>query len=116
IAHYDYWSDTVRRSVLMDSKADLLVFGNAERAVVEIAHRAATGEKLKEMTGIRGTAMMLSELPADWEAKDSTMVDIPGPVTPHPNPYHYEPEGEEDDTEGDYCCCTKASSQSDGKD
>ncbi len=113
IAHYDYWSDTVRRSVLMDSKADLLVFGNAERAVVEIAHRAATGEKLKEMTGIRGTAMMLSELPADWEAKDSTTVDIPGPVTPHPNPYHYEPEGEEAETEGANCSGKKAGKQSD---
>ena len=39
IAHYDYWSDKVRKSVLLDSKADLLVYGNAERQVVEIAHR-----------------------------------------------------------------------------
>jgi uncharacterized radical SAM protein YgiQ len=43
IAHYDYWSDKVRRSVLPDSKADLLVFGNAERAIVALAHRLAAG-------------------------------------------------------------------------
>ena len=113
IAHYDYWSDTVRRSVLMDSKADLLVFGNAERAVVEIAHRAARGEKMKEMTGIRGTAMMLSELPADWEAKDSSTVDIPGPVAPHPNPYHYEPVAEEAEGAGAACSGKQAGKQSD---
>lgn len=111
IAHYDYWSDTVRRSVLMDSKADLLVFGNAERAVVEIAHRAAKGEKLKEMTGIRGTAMMVSELPANWEAKDSSTVDIPGPVAPHPNPYHYEPDAEP--AEGAACGGKQADKPSD---
>ncbi|HTJ46999.1 MAG TPA: YgiQ family radical SAM protein, partial [Kofleriaceae bacterium] len=44
IAHYDYWSDKVRRSVLVDSKADLLVYGNGERAIVEIAHRLAHGK------------------------------------------------------------------------
>ena len=46
IAHYDYWSDKVRRSVLPDSKADLLIFGSAERAVVELAHRLAAGERI----------------------------------------------------------------------
>ncbi len=65
IGHYDYWSDKVRRSVLVDSKADLLVYGNAERAVVDIAHRAAAGEPLRDMHDIRGTACLLSELPAD---------------------------------------------------
>src|SRR3954471_12876153 len=44
IAHYDYWSDKVRRSVLLDAKADLLVFGNGERAIVDIAHRLAAGK------------------------------------------------------------------------
>ncbi len=87
IAHYDYWSDTVRRSVLLDAKADLLVYGNAERAVVDIAHRAATGEPLKAMTDIRGTALVLSELPGDWRLKDSTRLDRPGRVDPLPNPY-----------------------------
>ncbi len=46
IAHYDYWSDKVRRSILLDAKADMLVFGNAERAMVEIAHRLAAGEHI----------------------------------------------------------------------
>src|SRR5690349_4358614 len=41
IAHYDYWSDKVRRSILPDSKADLLIFGNAERALVDLTHRLA---------------------------------------------------------------------------
>ncbi|MBF0093624.1 MAG: YgiQ family radical SAM protein [Alphaproteobacteria bacterium] len=56
VAHYDYWSDTVRRSVLVDAKADLLVYGNAERAIVDIAHRAARGEHPRDMTDLRGVA------------------------------------------------------------
>src|SRR5882757_10107773 len=56
IAHFDYWSEKVRRSVLLDSKADLLVYGNAERAVVEIAHRIADGEAAAEIDDVRGTA------------------------------------------------------------
>ena len=58
IAHYDYWQDKVRRSVLADSKADLLVYGNAERAIVEIAHRLARRVPIEAMTDIRGTAFM----------------------------------------------------------
>jgi uncharacterized radical SAM protein YgiQ len=58
IAHYDYWSDKVRRSVLVDSKADLLVYGNGERQIVEIAHRRAAGTPIAEMTDIRGTAFV----------------------------------------------------------
>jgi len=57
-AHYDYWSDKIRRSILVDSKADLLVYGNAERAVVEIAHRAAQGAALRSMHDIRGIAVL----------------------------------------------------------
>lgn len=88
IAHYDYWSDKVRRSVLPDSKADLLVYGNAERAIVEIAHRAAKGEHPREMKDIRGTAFMHDgAMPDDWVVLDSTTVDEPGPVAPHPDPY-----------------------------
>jgi len=56
IAHYDYWSDKVRRSVLFDSKADLLVFGNAERQICEIAHRLAAGKLIQDITDLRGTA------------------------------------------------------------
>ena len=90
IAHYDYWSNKVRRSVLMDSKADLLVYGNAERAVVEIAHRVASGQTMKDIRDVRGTACLINELPADWEVKDSTRIDTPGRVDPHYNPYHWE--------------------------
>jgi len=59
VAHYDYWSDKVRRSVLFDSKADLLVYGNGERQVVEIAHRLAAGEPVAALTDVRGTAVVL---------------------------------------------------------
>ncbi|MEI8394459.1 MAG: YgiQ family radical SAM protein [Rhodospirillaceae bacterium] len=58
LAHYDYWSDKIRRSILVDSKADLLIYGNAERAVVHAAHRAAAGESLRSMTGLRGAATL----------------------------------------------------------
>ena len=57
IAHYDYWSDKVRRSVLADAKADLLIYGNAERAVVEVAHRLAAGEAPRDLDSIRGVAL-----------------------------------------------------------
>ncbi len=63
IAHYDAWSEKVRRSIILDSKADILVYGNAERAIVELAHRAAKGEKLSEMRDVRGTSYVLSGLP-----------------------------------------------------
>jgi len=56
IAHFDYWSEKIRRSVLLDAKADLLIFGNGERQVVEIAHRLAAREKPGQLTDIRGAA------------------------------------------------------------
>ena len=65
IAHFDYWSEKVRRSVLIDAKADMLVYGNAERAIVDIAHRLAAGKKPSEITDIRGTAFVRA-VPADW--------------------------------------------------
>ena len=91
IAHYDYWSDKVRKSVLLDSKADLLVYGNAERQVVEIAHRLAAGEAISQLKGIRGTAHFVKQIPDGWLEKDSTDVDIPGHITPPQNPYQEEP-------------------------
>ncbi|MDX8413768.1 MAG: YgiQ family radical SAM protein [Mariprofundales bacterium] len=87
IAHYDYWSDTVRRSVLPDSKADILVFGNAERQIVEIAHRLAAGQAIKSLTTIRGTAIMRNQLPSGWTEIDSTELDTPGAIINHPDPY-----------------------------
>jgi uncharacterized radical SAM protein YgiQ len=56
IAHYDYWSDSVRRSILLDSKADLLVFGMGERAAWEIARRLEAGEHVDQLYDVRGTA------------------------------------------------------------
>jgi len=91
IAHYDYWSDTVRKSVLLDSKADLLVYGNAERQIVEIAHRLANGEKVTELTDIRGTVHFVKQIPDGYALKDSTDIDKVGAVQQPHNPYQEEP-------------------------
>jgi uncharacterized radical SAM protein YgiQ len=93
IAHYDYWSDKVRRSILPHSKADLLIFGNAERALVDLAHRLAKGEKIADIRDLRGTAFMVPHgwLPGpEWSEADSTTVDTPGAVHAHPDPYAME--------------------------
>jgi len=90
IAHYDYWSDKVKRSVLPDSKADILIFGNAERALVALTHRIAAGEPIKSIRDLRGTAFMAPHgwKPApDWTEANSTRIDTPGRVDPHPDPY-----------------------------
>ena len=87
IAHYDYWSDKVRKSILLDSKADLLVYGNAERQIVEIAHRLAKGESIHDLKGIRGTVHFVKQVPQGWLEKDSTDIDKPGAVIVHQNPY-----------------------------
>ena len=90
IAHYDYWSDKVRRSVLLDSKADMLLFGNAERALVDLTHRLAGGELIKDIRDLRGSAFMVSHgwKPADdWSELDSLAMDTPGRVDKHPDPY-----------------------------
>ncbi|MBP8925079.1 MAG: YgiQ family radical SAM protein [Pseudomonadales bacterium] len=97
IAHYDYWSDKVRRSVLPDSKADLLLFGNAERAIVALAHRLAAGESIESIRDLRGSAFMVGRnwLPAaDWTELESTEIDAPGPLLPHPDPYAMDPQGD----------------------
>jgi len=86
-AHYDYWSDKVRRSVLMDSKADILLYGNAERAIVTIAHRMAAGETLPAMTDLRGTAFLRHSIPLGYTVIDSTSVDEIGPIDKIFSPY-----------------------------
>jgi uncharacterized radical SAM protein YgiQ len=91
MAHYDYWSDKVRKSVLMDAKADILVYGNAERQIVEIAHRLANGELITDLKGIRGTVHFVKQIPGHWTEKDSTSVDKPGVINPPTNPYQEEP-------------------------
>jgi uncharacterized radical SAM protein YgiQ len=87
IAHYDYWQDKVRRSILVDAKADLLLYGNAERAIVEIAHRLARREPIEKITDVRGTAFMVREAPEGFMEIDSTEVDQPGRIDEHIHPY-----------------------------
>ena len=96
IAHYDYWSEKVRRSVLLDAKADLLVFGNAERQIAEIAHRLAQGEALADIRDIRGTVMISAATDADWIEVDSSHLDTPGRLNPPEDPYAYGPGKVED--------------------
>ena len=87
LAHYDYWSDKVRRSILFDAKGDILLFGNAERALIEVSHRLAQGEALSELRDIPGTAIILKELPVDFQEVDSSRIEKPGRSMVMPNPY-----------------------------
>ena len=95
LSHYDYWQDRIRGSVLLDSTADMLFFGNAERALIDVSHRLAAGEKISEIQNVRGTAFLCKTLPAidasesdtQWTEIDSTQLDQPGPVKAHLNPY-----------------------------
>ncbi|MBY0409990.1 MAG: YgiQ family radical SAM protein, partial [Burkholderiaceae bacterium] len=90
IAHYDYWSDKVRRSIVVDAKCDLLLYGNAERALVEVAHRIAAREPIEKITDVRGTAFVRrpdDETGKGWFEINSTNVDEPGRVETHINPY-----------------------------
>ncbi len=91
IAHFDYWSEKVRRSVLLDAKADLLVYGNAERQICELAHRLAAGENLTDITDVRGTVFARTAVPAHWIEIDSTHLDAPGALNPPIDPYAAEP-------------------------
>ena len=87
IAHYDYWSDKVRRSILVDSKADILLYGNAERALVELSHRIAKGEKVADIQDIRGTAFLRKAIPEGWDEIESTKLDRPGTIDKAIDPY-----------------------------
>lgn len=89
IAHYDYWSDTVRRSVLADSKADLLLFGNAERALVELTHRLASGEPISAIRDLRGSAFMV---PLGWKPSEA-WIEIDSLSVAVPSPGHAAPKG-----------------------
>ena len=91
MAHYDYWSDKVRRSILMDSKADILLYGNAERAIVELAHALAAGQPITELRHLRGAAFVLKQVPGDWVTLDSTELDSPGAPHQPVDPYAMHP-------------------------
>ena len=94
IAHYDYWSDKVRKSILIDSSADILLFGNAERAIVELTHQLSRGAKISELETIRGTAMIREQMPDDWTEIDSSRIDWPSSWPKDnesfKNPYDYD--------------------------
>jgi len=92
IAHYDYWDDEVRRSILVDSQADILLYGNAERAIAELAYRLSQNEPIEKITDIRGTSFVRQNLPDGWTLIDSTRVDRPGKIDPHHNPYQSDEE------------------------
>jgi uncharacterized radical SAM protein YgiQ len=87
IAHYDYWQDSVRRSILLDATADLLLYGNAERALLEVAHRLARGDEVAAISDVRGTALVRKDTPEGWWEIDSTRIDRPGKIDRVVNPY-----------------------------
>jgi uncharacterized radical SAM protein YgiQ len=87
IAHFDYWSEQVRRSVLIDAKADLLVYGNGERQIGAIAAHLAAGHPIDSLTHLRGTAFQRRGTPEDWIEIDSTGLDTPGVLNPPIDPY-----------------------------
>jgi len=100
IAHYDYWSEKVRRSVLFDAKADMLMFGNAERPLVEVTQRLAQGEDIADITDVRGTAILVRQALPEWQGVDSTHLDKPGKIDPIHSPYQELPACETEDTSG----------------
>ena len=97
LAHYDYWSESVKRSVLIDSTADILLYGNAERAMIELTHRMSRGETIRDITDLRGSAYLCRTLPRGWREIDSTQVDQPGPLSKPKNPYESSKTGDTDD-------------------
>ncbi|NND39133.1 MAG: YgiQ family radical SAM protein [Pseudomonadales bacterium] len=89
IAQYDYWSDEVRRSVLVDATADVLLYGNAERAIVEVAHAFAQGKDSQGLDDIRGATLIRQTVPEGWTEIDSSRIDWPNKIDSLPNPYNY---------------------------
>ena len=88
IAHFDYWSEKVRRSVLLDAKADLLVYGNGERQICEIAHRLAAGEAISDITDLRGTAFARKAHARKAGSRSTPRISMrPGPSNPPLDPY-----------------------------
>jgi len=88
LAHYDYWSDKVRRSILVDAKADILLYGNAERSIVELAHRMAGGESIDKIRDLRGSAFLLkkeelAERMESWELLDFSELPLESRVKFH---------------------------------
>lgn len=110
IAQYDYWSDEVRRSVLIDSGADILLYGNAERAIVEVAHLIAKDaaksrnkeQMIENLQFVRGTAVVRDAVSKGWDIIDSSRIDWPKHIDAIPNPYEYKDQSSEScSTKGD---------------
>ncbi|MBV1882056.1 MAG: YgiQ family radical SAM protein [Pseudomonadales bacterium] len=112
IAQYDYWSNKVRRSVLVDSAADILLFGNAERAIAQIAHDLSLGKSINELKDIRGTAFSQDTPPKGWTEVDSTRIDWPNNIDKHPNPYEYQSNPGNTSTSSDGSCSGNTSTDS----
>ena len=74
LAHYDYWEDKVRRSILLDSKADILIYGMGERAIIEIAEALDSGLEARDITWIRGTVVRGTESDEDYTAFGDTEI------------------------------------------
>src|SRR5262245_59709062 len=108
IAHFDYWSEKVRRSVLLDSKADLLVYGNGERQIIEIAHRLAKGQPVDQINDLRGTAFVRHGTPDGWTEIDSTTIGEPGPLNPPIDPYAMSDNGAKAKTDEPACATKEA--------
>ncbi len=89
IAQYDYWSDKVRRSVLIDATADILLYGNAERAIVDLSHALAEGKSLDDIWNLRGTVHLRKAPPEGYVELDSSRIDWPGNIDKLPNPYDF---------------------------
>ena len=98
IAQYDYWSNEVRRSVLVDSGADMLIYGNAERAMAELADRIAKGEDYREIDDIRGTVVMKPKTPSGWTEIDSSRIDWPREISSLEEAYGGNPYEVKDET------------------
>src|SRR5690606_26268808 len=72
LAHYDYWSDTVKRSILLDAKPDLIVYGMGEKPIVEIANRLKSGESVKDLRNMRSIVYALGtkeKIPENFDGK-----------------------------------------------
>ncbi len=82
-AHYDYWSDKIRRSIVLDSKADILIYGNGERQIIDIAHRLAKKESIKDITDLRGTVFPVKDLLEGWNELNLTEITDIEPLDHH---------------------------------
>ncbi len=106
IAQYDHWTSEVRRSVLVDSGADILIYGNAERAMAELAYRVSSGESVDNIDDIRGTVVIKKSVPGGWTEIDSSRIDWPRDISSLEEAYGGNP----------YECKDESTCQKDGED